>query len=170
MTEKSKRLLMGMIGLNIVIYLTLLIPLAINSETSMAVCSVPLVALYNIVEMALFFLDNEVSFNWPCTPTVRVFIILHDLAYFITYAAFYGMYDDGFTLATCIFFSFTFALRIAILAIYSRLPSNSSCCPSQARCLWPFVTNNQPPAYSGVRIEFRLIEFQKWNSNNPKGR
>ena len=152
--SRDKRMLKGLIGLNIIIYVALLIPLALNSYTSVAVCSLPLVALFNIVDFVA--LNNEL-FNWPCIVIIRIVIILHDFAYFVTYAVYYANHYHYYrcTLATSICFSFTFALGIAILFAYSRLQRNSSWsyCPVviQPSYMPIPVLTDQPPSYANVQ-------------------
>ena len=44
----------------------------------------PIIAVYSTLEVCLFFGCQK--YNWPLTLTFRILFVLHDLAYFITYA------------------------------------------------------------------------------------
>ena len=76
--------LLGLLVVNFLIYVAILIPLSLNANPDTAVYSVAIIAGYYILEGSLFF--GCQAYNWPCTVTFRVFWILHDFAYFVTYA------------------------------------------------------------------------------------
>ena len=79
-----RRLLLGLLVVNFLIYAAVLIPLSLNADPISAVISVAIIAGYYILEGSLFF--GCETYNWPCTLTFRIIWVLHDFAYFITYA------------------------------------------------------------------------------------
>merc|ERR1712150_16198 len=91
---KSRQVLLGLTVGQILIYLTLLIPLPLYTRFDFVLYSVAIIAGYNILEVSLFFGCQK--YNWPCTLTFRIVFAIHDFAYFITYAVFaadyYGYY------------------------------------------------------------------------------
>ena len=79
-----RRLLLGLLVVNFLIYAAFLIPLSLYADPISAVYSVGIIACYYILEGSLFFGCD--TYNWPCMLTFRIILVLHDFAYFIAYA------------------------------------------------------------------------------------
>merc|ERR1712242_88760 len=56
-----------------------------------AAYSVPIILAYNIIEASCLFGFD--AYNWSCTLTFRMIWVLHDFAYFITFAVFLSVLD-----------------------------------------------------------------------------
>ena len=127
------------------------------SAISESYWKVPIIVIYTIIEISLFFGCQK--YNWPCTATFRIIFVIHDFGYFLTYAAvagtsYYKRYkkdcdyckanydcdpDDYYyctrvkeyqmDIASCVCFLITFAIGITILVIYAQFSkSGCSCC------------------------------------------
>ena len=131
--RKLRRLLIGSLFVNFLNYVAILISSWII-DLYIPFFSIPIIAVYYILEGSLFF--GRQAYNWPCTLTFRVIWVLHDLAYYITFAlsaAFDVM--DGYTdifyvrisLALALFFLFTFGLGIGIIVAFSKFPRLGCC-------------------------------------------
>ena len=92
-TKSTKRAIGALIITNCLIYGPILITLSLYSyRLDFAAYSVALILAYNIIEASCFFGCD--AYNWPCTLTFRIIWILHDLAYFITFAVYASIYSS----------------------------------------------------------------------------
>merc|ERR1712106_1045425 len=152
---RSRRALLSLTLLNVFIYLALLIPLPLCSEVREAAFSVPIIAAYSIVEIILFF--GCQAYNWTMTLIFRIIFLLHDLAYFITYAVMADRDDAGpCDFASCVFFFFTTAIGIAILVVYSQFPKYG-CCHSEP-LPQPQVIMMNGQTVTGTNQQFYVVQ------------
>ena len=82
----TRKLLLGLMILNLVLYMPVLQTLTLmkNYEfISYSWASLPLIAVYYIIEISLFFGCDR--FNWKTTMFFRFIWLLHDFAYFVFY-------------------------------------------------------------------------------------
>merc|ERR1711935_109152 len=152
---RSRRALLSLTLLNVFIYLALLIPLPLCSEVREAAFSVPIIAAYSIVEIILFF--GCQAYNWTMTLIFRIIFLLHDLAYFITYAVMADRDDAGpCDFASCVFFFFTIAIGFAILVVYSQFPKYG-CCHSEP-LPQPQVIMMNGQTVAGTNQQFYVVQ------------
>merc|ERR1712131_113406 len=89
--KSTKRAIGALIITNCLIYCPILITLSLYwYQLDFAAYSVALIVAYNIIEASCFFGCD--AYNWPCTLTFRIIWLLHDFAYFITFAIFASNY------------------------------------------------------------------------------
>ena len=150
--KRERIALLSLIIVNFVFYSVFLIWFPVASGYIYAVYSVPIIAVYYIIESSCFFGCN--MYSWAATCTFRIFWLIHDFSYFVTYAVMasrsYYCYDDywykcykkSYLIATCVFFWLVFCIGIAIICIFSKLPGNY-CCYSP---VYPQQIVVQPPA------------------------
>ena len=143
--------LLSLIILNFVFYSVFLIWFPVASGYIYAVYSVPIISVYYIIEASCFF--GCKLYSWAATCTFRIFWILHDFAYFVTYAVIAASYssryyEKSYLIATCVFFWLVFCIEIAILCVFSKLPGNYCCYspvyPQQIVVQPPVMVQQQP--------------------------
>ena len=97
-----------------------------------------------MIEVSLFF--GCQAYSWPCTLTLRIFIILHDIGYCLFYCFFsftYSKYNRGFcednpddwrcqnyfpyTMSACTFYLLTSVIDCWIIILYSKFPTRNCC-------------------------------------------
>merc|ERR1712131_306195 len=89
--KSTKRAIGALIITNCLIYCPILITLTLYCYAlDFAAYSVALIVAYNIIEASCFFGCD--AYNWPCTLTFRIIWLLHDFAYFLTFAVFAPYY------------------------------------------------------------------------------
>ena len=151
--KSTKGAILALIITNCIIYGPILIPLSLCSYyLAFAVYSVAIILAYNIIEASCFFGCD--AYNWPCTLTFRIIWILHDFAYFITFAV-YASYTDGgqrfpFLVSCCIFFFVTFGINIATLVLFSKLPRSLCCGQLQVQ---PIIINLNGQNYDMQNVQ-----------------
>ena len=91
--RKLRRLLIGLLVVNFLNYVAILIS-SWRTDIGTPIFSIPIIAGYYILEGSLFFGCQE--YNWPCTFIFRIIWILHDFAYFITFALFAAIDTDTY--------------------------------------------------------------------------
>ena len=122
--RRLRRLLIGLLVVNFLNYVAILISSWMTDLFDMLFFSIPVIAVYYILEGSLFF--GRQAYNWPCTLTFRIIWLLHDFAYFVTFA-FEAGYMDIFCVALTLFFLYAFGLGIGIIVAFSKFPRLGCC-------------------------------------------
>ena len=92
--RKLRILLIGLLVVNFSTYVVILILSSLTDMLNTALYSTPIITGYYILEGSFFF--GCQAYNWPCTLTFRIILLLHDFAYFITYALFAAFYPPTY--------------------------------------------------------------------------
>ena len=172
--KRERIALLSLIIVNFIFYSVFLIWLPVASGYIYPVYSVPIIAVYYIIEASLFFGCNQ--YSWAATLTFRIFWLLHDFSYFVTYAVIasknyyncdywdywygYKCYEKSYLIATCVFFWLVFCIGIAIICIFSKLPGNYCCYspvyPQQVVVQPPIMVQQQPQMVQVVNPALQL--------------
>ena len=151
--KTTRKLLLGCLVVNFINYAAVIISLTVSMDLwgpeSSSLGYIPLytiipILVYYLIEGSLFFSGQ--AYSWPCTLTLRIFIILHDLGYCIFYCIFsftYSKYKRGFceenpdnwrcqnffpyTMSACVFYLLTSGIGCWIIILYSKFPTRDCC-------------------------------------------
>ena len=150
--KTTRKLLLGCLMVNFIIYAAVVISLTVSMDFwdpeyylgYIPLYSIIPILVYYLIEGSLFFSGQ--AYSWPCTLTLRVFIILHDLGYCIFYCIFsftYSKYKRGFceenpdnyrcqnyfpyTMSACVFYLLASAIGCWIIMLYSKFPTRDCC-------------------------------------------
>ena len=93
-STRIKSVLGCLIFTNCMFYGVLIASVLFSWSLEFASYSIAIVLGYNILEAVLFF--GFQVYNWPCTLVFRIMWVIHDFAYFVTFAVGASWYKDGF--------------------------------------------------------------------------
>ena len=159
--EPTKRIIGALTMANCLIFYPILLMISCYTyELNFAVYSIALIVAYNIIEALCFF--GWDAYNWPCTLTFCIILLLHDFAYLITFAVYAAFYDqETFALKVlcCFFFVVTFGINVATIVIYSKLPK-SLCCGQMNSPSQPIFVNidGQTNQLKNLEIKVKLLK------------
>ena len=92
--SSARKVLGSLILINCIFYGVLITTVLFSWSLEFASYSIIIVLGYNIFEALLFF--GLQVFNWQCTLICRIMWIIHNFAYFVTFAVGASWYKDGF--------------------------------------------------------------------------
>ena len=176
--RSTKKAIGSLVATNCIIYGAILTPLTLCTELDFAAYSIAVILAYNIMES--FCLFGCKAYNWPLTLTFRIVWILHDFAYFITFAVFapnYHSYSNSkyciendndkrckkalfpIAISCCILFLVTFGIGVATLIRFSKLPWIGCNCPTRSQ-VQPIIINLDGKTWT-VQVPVHAVTTQQ---------
>ena len=128
--QKQRKVIQVLVSIMIVLYCAIIGNALATNLWSSPICStVPILMLYNIVEVSCF--ADCKQFSWPTSLVCRLLCMLHDVSYFaITVIWLLWGCDDYYfsrVIRVCFLFGVVLGTQVTVLNFYSQLPRQPCC-------------------------------------------